>query len=245
MSNCFKYIVVISFGLLLFCCGNNNNETNKNELLNQKLSRNSSCIQYDDDKVIINIQDGLDGDSIFDAHEIIGPNYSISDPIKIQFNTDADIVKAQKITNYYPTIWAGLDNHTIQFVYLFDHCFKDTMDLEVYKKNVAYPLHGIFSKSKFQKFFSKISIGQIKKSIDQIPNEYEKKNTSLSYEYMSWRIEKNTFKKIANHYKKGEFVDANNEPFSVDPYEIQLIITFKEGDEIYTKTFCDEAIIGN
>ena len=61
----------------------------------------------------------------------------------------------------------------------------------------------------------------------------------------SWKYESNVWKRIAERYTSGELTDEDNEPFDVDPYEKLLIVTIKIGDSLYTKTFCDEAVIGS
>ena len=53
------------------------------------------------------------------------------------------------------------------------------------------------------------------------------------------------WKRIAGVYHPGELTDDENEPFDVTPYEIELVVTFRKDNIIYTKTFCDKAVIGN
>jgi hypothetical protein len=51
--------------------------------------------------------------------------------------------------------------------------------------------------------------------------------------------------KIAKKYTPGEFTNAENEPFEINPYEIELVVTFKDKNGEFTKVFRDEVVIGN
>lgn len=243
MRKWFLLSVLFTISILTFTnCSNNSG--NKSIDDGHKLTRTSSCVIHADDVVVIDIN-GYEAIDSFDAHEIISVNYAGNDPLKIKLKSDADIVKAEKTIYYYPTIWSGTNDKVMQFVYLFNLGCKDVMSLKIDDGIMDYPVSNNIVDSKCRDFFESITKDQMLASIDSIPEAYNHKKTSLIYESYSWQSESKVWKRIANRYIVGELTDEANEPFDVDPYEIMLVVTFCKGDSTFTKTFCDEAVVGN
>ena len=109
------------------------------EIDSHQLTRNCTCVSFNDDVVIINIEDLAQVDT-FDAHEIIGANYAYRDPLRIKIKSEDDIIKAEKVTYFYPTIWAGVDDDIMQFIYLFNLVYRDVMPLKIDNGIIEYPL---------------------------------------------------------------------------------------------------------
>ena len=241
-----EFLIFVLFAISIITFTNcSNNGRNKSIDDYPKLNLNSSCVTYTDDVVIIDINNSEAQFDTFNAHEIIGSNYAVNNPLKIKMKSDADIVKAEKITYYYPTIWAGKNDKVMQFVYLFNLSYKDVIPLKIVDGIIDYPVRDNVIDKKYWDYFESITKEQMLASIDSVPDAYDHKNTSLIYESNSWQLESKIWKRIANKYKVGELTDETNEPFDVDPYEILLVVTFCKGDRTFTKTFCDEAVVGN
>ena len=240
------HAITLALTMVLFVsCVNKSGIDGKDKSTCVLLSQNGWRVWALDDVAVISLMDIVSEVDTFDVHEVIGANYANCDTLKIKFLTGYDIVSAEKVTRYYPTIWSGPNGDVMQFIYLFNLCHSDTLPLNIHSSLIEYPLKTKGSDSEFKKYFGSITQSQILASIDSVPVEYAHKNTSLIYEYNSWEKESLVWKRIASDYKPGELIDEDNEPFDVDPYEIRLLVTFKKGDNLFTKTFCDEAIIGN
>ena len=226
-------------------CGTKN--SNSKIVTGAESSDDDSFVTYDEknDLTIVDLKDQFNKEDSFGAHEFIGENYAKGDPVRIKIITDAQIVKAEKIVHYYPTIWAGPNDEAIQSIYLFNLEYKDKMSLKVKDGIIEYPMSGMNSEVEFEKFFGKITKAQLLSSIKKVPDEYERKGSNLLYEMNSWKSEEKVWKKIANKYHLGELIDEENEPFDVDECEIELVVTFKNSQGLFTKTFCDQVIIGN
>ena len=67
----------------------------------------------------------------------------------------------------------------------------------------------------------------------------------LIYELDSWKAETKVWNRLAQQYTPGELTNDKNEPFEINPYEIDLVVTFKGKNGEFTKIFHDEAVIGN
>lgn len=230
---------------MISCKGNFQSEANSQDDI--KLSWNSKYVTMSSDKssATIDLKDRFDKEVLFDAHDLIGTSYIIGESLKIKIQSEAEIVKAEKITNYYPTIWAGMNDEIIQFIYLFDLGYKDVLPLIVENEIIEYPAHGLGTDAELKDHFRKITKKQIITSIDKVPTEYERKKTLLTFEYNSWQAEKKIWNRIAQKYSPGELTNTENEPFEINPYEIDLVVTFKGEKGEFTKTFHDEAVIGN
>ena len=193
----------------------------------------------------IDLKDRFDKEDTFDAHNLIGENYLVGSSLKIKIKADAEIVRAEKITHLYPTIWASTWLAAIQFIYLFDLEYRDVLPLQVTDGIIEYPAYGEGSSSAIKKYFDNISKNQILTSIDKVPEEFEKKGIHCDYEMDSWKKEAKVWKRIAQKYTTGEFTNTENEPFDIDPHEIELVVTFKGKNGKFTKTFHDIAVVGN
>lgn len=236
--------IIVAMVIMVSCrTASKGHSTNKNTYV--KLSRSDWRIWTYDDIVVVDLTGNIAEADTFDAHEIIGKNHALCDILRIKFLTNFDIVSAEKITCYYPTIWAGANDDVMQFIYLFNLCYKDTCPLNVHNGVIEYPLKGRESNPVYLQYFGGITRNQMLTSIGSVPAEYAHKNTSLIYETNSWKSDAEVWKRIAGSYTPGELTDEDNEPFDVDPYEILLVVTFKKDDRTYTKYFCDEAVIGN
>lgn len=234
----------------LTCCasGSRNSDNNiSSETGAVSISYRSDFVDINDGhtSVTINLKDMLERQDTFDAHELIGGNYIGGETLQIKFKCDAEVVKAEKVTHLYPTIWAGMDDKAIQFIYLFNLEYKDVQLLTVNDGIIDYPssVEGLSETVKV--YFDYLTKAQITSSIEKVPMEYEKKGTMLIYELDSWKAETKVWNRLAQHYSPGELTNDKNEPFEVNPLEIDLVVTFKGKNGEFTKTFHDEAIIGN
>lgn len=242
----FLYAISLSLAIIVFAsCLNNNRNGEKNETTCLSLSQKDWRVWAFDDVTIINLMGVFSEVDTFDVHEVIGVNYANSDTLKIKFLTGYDIVSAEKVTCYYPTIWSGSNDNVMQFIYFFNLCYKDTLPLNIQSGVIVYPLKRKGSESGFLQYFGSITQSQLLASIDRVPEEHNRKNTSLNYKSNSWKSDAEVWKRIAGSYTPGELIDEDNEPFDVDPYEIRLMVTFRKGDSLFAKMFCDEAVIGN
>ena len=242
----FLHSIILVLTMAIFAnCINNSREGSERVSTRVRLSQNSWRVWTLDDVAVINLMGIVSQTDSFDVHEVIGANYANSDTLKIKFLTGYDIVSAEKVTRYYPTIWAGSNDNVMQFIYLFNLCYSDTLSLNIHNGMIEYPLKANGCDSAYRQYFGSITQHQLLASIGSLPAEYARKNTSLAYKSNSWKYESNVWKRIAERYTSGELTDVDNEPFDVDPYEKLLIVTIKIGDSLYTKTFCDEAVIGN
>ncbi len=125
--------------------------------------------------------------------------------------------------------------------------YKDVLPLKIQDGIIEYPLSfSVRSYDDFISFFGKITKQQTLSAIQKVPEMYEQKNGHALYDDLnSWRSEKKIWERIANKYHLGEFIDEENEPFDVDPDEIELIVTFKGPNGLFTKKFLDHIIVGN
>lgn len=212
----------------------------------QKLTRKSRCVSYsfDDSRVTINFgwEPGYD---TLNACEIIGGSYIYPSPLKIKAKYNgATLIKAEKAINWYPTIWSSPDDDCIQLVYLFDLYYQEIKKLEIKDGYILYPSEVEMGKGA-KVFFSNLDRQQLINGIEKIPIEYNRKDTLSAYEHSSWADECQKWKKKIDGYKKGMFVNECNEPFSVCPFEIYLVITFQNEHGTFTKVLRDEFIAGN
>ena len=120
-------------------CLNNNQEGEKNETACLSLSQKDWRVWTFDDVTVINLMGVFSEVDTFDVHEVLGTNYANSDTLKIKFLTGYDIVSAEKVTCYYPTIWSSSNDNVMQFIYLFNLCYKDTMPLNIHSGMIEYP----------------------------------------------------------------------------------------------------------
>lgn len=246
MKTIYFYIFFFTFLICLVGCKGTQDETNKSEEL--QLSWDCEYVTMSDDKCFatINLKDKFLEKDTFDAHRLIGDNYLVGQSLDIKIESDAEIVRAEKVTHFYPTIWAGENDNVIQFIYLFDMEYRDVLQLTVTNNVIKYPSYGrISSSSKIHSYFAKITKEQITSAIEKVPDEYQNKHTLLIYEHYLWGLEKKVWNRIAKNYTPGEFVNSRNEPFEINPYEIELVVTFKGSNGEFTKIFQDEAIVGN
>lgn len=212
----------------------------------EKLSWDSECVTMSSDRssVTIDLRDRFGNEEVFDAHNLICTDF-IGESLKIKILSNAEIIKAVKITSYYPTIWSGMHDELIQFIYLFDLGYKDVHPLIVENGIIEYPAYGLGAEAALKDHFRRITKNQIFSSIRKVPSEYERKTAHLIFEYNSWQSEKATWDEITREYAPGDLTNTDNSPFEIEPYEIDLVVTFKGGKCEFTKTFHDEAIIGN
>jgi len=239
---------IMAFSLLgIMSCTGKGNSSDSYGPTDGRLSWNSEYVTMTDDNsfATIDLKDRFDKEDTFDAHNLIGGNYLVGSSLKIKIQTDAEIVKAEKVTHLYPTIWAGENDEAIQFIYLFDLEYKDVLPLQVTDGIIEYPAYGEGSSSAIKEYFDKVTKSQILSAIDKVPEEYEKKGTLCSYEMESWNKESKIWKRIAQKYTTGELTNSENEPFEINPCEIDLVVTFKGKNGEFTKTFRDEAVVGN
>ena len=211
---------------------------------NQQSNQNNFNASQDE-ILTISLDDICKDKDTCDARTLIGNNYFYGGKIKIQ--TDAQIVKAEKITHFYPTIWSGLEDDVIQVIYLFDMEYKDVLPLSVSDNTIEYHPEAYGSLKAINAHFDAITQNQLLAAIKQVPNEYKNKGTLMGYEYetKSWNVDMKVWNKIAKKYTPGEFTNAENEPFEINPYEIELVVTFKDKNGEFTKVFRDEVVIGN
>lgn len=210
-----------------------------------KLTYESKYVKVKNDLITIDISDLIDKKDTLDAEEIIGANYVLSDTARIKIIADAEIVKAEKKTYYYPTVWASPGDEVMQFIYLFNLGFVDVMPLNLNEGIIEYPISGLSSEKDYMDYFGKITKSEILSSIDRVPAEYASKDTLMAYECNTWESESKTWKRIADGYRQGELIDDVNEPFDVDKFETMLVLTFKNDKGEFEKVFRDEAVIGN
>lgn len=239
------FLLFALFISMVSCKGNFPSEDNSQQ--NTELSWDSKYVTMSFDKrmATIDLKDKFDKEVQFDAHNLIGANYIIGESLNIKIQSDAEIVKAEKITHYYPTIWAGMDDEVIQFIYLFDYEYKDIFPLTIENEIIKYPAHELGGDGTIKDYFRKITKKQIVSSIEKVPAEYKRKGTHLIFEYNSWQSEKKIWNTIAQKYTPGDLTNTEYEPFEINPYEIDLVVTFKGEKGEFTKTFHDEAVVGN
>lgn len=233
-------VVLLSITFLVSC--RNGKDPSDDDV---KLTHESKYVKDKGDIVSIDINELIDKRDTLDACEIIGANYALVDTLRIEMKSDAEIVRAEKVTCYYPTVWSEPDDEAIQCLYLFNLGFVDVMPLNLNKGIVEYPLEGLYSEKDYLDYFNKITKSEILSSIDRVPEEYAGKKTLCAYEYNSWESEKRIWKRIAGAFRQGELTDDENEPFDVDKYEIMLVVTFRNDKGEFIKVFRDEAVIGN
>lgn len=197
------------------------------------------------DVTTIDLGDRFEKDDTFDCHEVLGINYATADTLNLKIQTDAQVVKAEKLSYYYPTMWSDIDDDLIQFIYLYDQEAVVKEELNVDNNIIQYPVGSSQNRSLVEKNFRNITQEEAMRSIENVPNTYQKRKRSHSYELDNWSKEVDKWKKIASRLKKGDFVTLPNEPFSYDPETIELVVTFKDNDREFTKTFTDLVIIGN
>lgn len=205
----------------------------------------NSCTYINNRITEIDLKDRFDKEDIFDAREFFGDNYFADESLILKIKTDAEIIKAENITHFYPTIWSSIDDKAIQLIYLFDIEYNDTLTLETANGFIKYHKREESLPPTIKDFYSKITKSQVMSAIEKVPQEYKRKQTWLDYERKSWLSEIKIWKRIAQGYKQNDFTDDKNEPFDVDPYEIDLVVTFRDKDSVFTKTFRSEALVGN
>lgn len=212
----------------------------------QKLTRKSNCVSYSFDKSLLTINFGdVPSYEKLDAHEIIGENYLTTNPLKIRAKyKKSALVRVEKVTNWYPTIWSSFDDNCIQFVYLFNLCYQETKELVVEDGCFLYTADFKMERGT-REFFSNLDRTQLIDGIEKIPVEYEKKGATISYENSSWMTECQEWKKKADRYKKGIFVDEWNDTFNLHPYEIGLVFTFQDENGTFKKILTDKVLVGN
>lgn len=194
-------------------------------------------------KIVIDLGDRFYKQNYFGCNEFIGENYVGSDILRITIKPDDDkIVKAEKVICYYPTLWAAPEDDAIQFVYLFDLCYKYTKNLKVKDGIIYYTTSSSEGLDEGRPYFSKITRKQLVASIKKIANEYDNKHSLLLH---GGKHEEEVWLKKAQKYKEGDFTSSVNEPFDICPYEIKLVITFQGKGGTFTKTLTDEAVVGN
>lgn len=197
------------------------------------------------DEVTIKLGEILDRCDVFDARELLSPSYLDLDNMKIKFDTDAEIIKAQYIENYYPTIWSELEDNLIQFVYLYDlgRSYKENLKIE--DGNTIHVIRSSQPYKEIEKGFANITKEMVLSSIDNIPANYKEKEAMGSYESQDWNVEVKKWKGMVSRYKPGDF-KFSPKVFDISPYENYLIVTLKGKDgSISTKIFKDYAIVGN
>jgi hypothetical protein len=210
-----------------------------------RLTYESKCVKVKNGLVTIDMRDMMNRNDTLDAREIIGASYVLDDTARLELKADAAIVKAEKVTCYYPTVWSCPGDEVMQFVYLFNLGFVDVMPLNVVEDVIEYPVKGVFAEKAYKDHFGKITKSEILSSLEKVPEEYAGRNTPMAYEYNSWKSEKRVWRRIACGYSPGALIDDDHEPFDVDKYEIMLVVTFKNDKGEFKKIFRDEAIIGN
>lgn len=245
MRTLFLYVFcLISCG---FICGckHTESEINKSEDLCLSWDCEYVTMSNDNSFATINLKDRFNEKDTFDARGLIGNNYLVGESLDIKIETDAKIIRAEKVTHFYPTIWAGENDNAIQYIYLFNMEYKDVQPLTISNGIIKYPSCIRVGSSGFKSYFGKITKTQLTSAIEIVPTEYQKKGTLNHYELDSWSSEIKVWNRIAREYTTGEFINSRNEPFEVNPYEIELVVTFQGADGEFIKTFQDEAIVGN
>ena len=180
---------------------------------------------------------------VFDAHRLIGPNYILGDYLKIKFKSDAKVVRAEKVVHLYPTVWSGRERNLMQYIYLFDLEYCIVQPLDVKRGVIFYPAGGPFRNEASDRYFRDLSKSQILSSVQKVPEEYKE---DLSYQSKDWNEEQKQWLAIADSYQPGELTNNKYEPFEVNPYEIDLVVTFRSEDGVdFKKIFRDRAIVGN
>lgn len=230
------------------CCTKNNSQSASYTPKHIKLSWDSEYVTMSDHEsfATIDLEDRFYIEDTLDARELINPNYIMGDSLKIKIETDAKLIKAEKVIHYYPTMWAGPGDDVLQFIYLFNLECTDTLALSIYDDVINYPARLKRTESLLNEFFGNITRDQLLSSIELVPVEYEKKGTLLSYAGTTpWEADEKVWKRIARKYKSGEFITEPNEPFDISPYEIDLVVTFKGEKGEFTKIFHDEVYVGN
>lgn len=197
------------------------------------------------DVTTIDLGDRFEKMDTFDCHEVLGINYATADTLNLKIQTDAQIVKAEKLSYYYPTMWSDIDDDLIQFIYLYDQEAVVKEELNVDNNIIQYPVGSSQNRSLVENNFRNITREEAMRSIENVPYTYQKRKRTPSYELENWSEEVDKWKKIASKLKKGDFVTPPNEPFSYDPETIELVVTFKDKNREFTKTFTDLVIIGN
>lgn len=239
----YRKFIYLAFVLSLLVIIGRSHSSQLNRFLASYIDSFGESTQSCGDTLIIDLQGDQECNEIIDAHELIGANYFYGNKIKIL--SDAEIVKAEKIVHFYPTIWGGMDNEVIQFIYLYNLEYKYIQSLEVLDGIITYPTSIDKSDKDVCGFFEALTKQQVLTALEKVPAEYKRKQTTGSYEYHSWDKEEKIWKKISQKYRPGKFTDIFNEPFDIDPWEIDLVVSFKGKNGLFTKTFHDEAIVGN
>ena len=90
-----KHMLSITF--LVSC--RNGKDTSDDDV---KLTHESKYVKDKGDIVSIDINELIDKRDTLDACEIIGANYALVDTLRIEMKSDAEIVRAEKVTCYYP-----------------------------------------------------------------------------------------------------------------------------------------------
>lgn len=198
-----------------------------------------------DSDLTISLNDIFKDKDTCDADTLIGSNYFYGGKIKIL--SDAQIVKAEKYTHLYPTIWSDPDDDVIQFIYLFNFEYKDVLPLSVAGNTIEYDPEARGSQDAINAYFDAITKSQLMSAIKQVPSEYKNKGDLCGFDYYSnsWEDEIKFWNKIAQKYTPGEFTSFENEPFDISPYEVELVVTFKDENGEFTKIFQDKVYIGN
>jgi len=239
-------LLILSFMGLVSCSGNSNSNRFGTEKV--RLSWDSEYVTMSDDRSLatIDLKDKFDKEDTFDARTLIGRSYIVDTTftLQIKIKTDAEIVKAEKITHLYPTIWAGMNVEVSQYVYLYNLEYKDILPLNISDGVIEYPADGKGSSSAIKEYFDKITISQIFASIEKVPEEHNKKGDH-GYSSECWEKSANIWKRIVQEETQRESTETKQVPFRICPYEIDLVVTFNGKNGEFTKTFHDEAVIGN
>lgn len=233
----------------------------KNQSTNKTLSNASTIISLknDDVKVALNnshseitfhlgdladIPDTLDASNILAANMLC--NYS-KDATLIRFEArDALPIEAYKETFFYPTLWATDQMDCIQFIYLFDLGYKQVEQLQINSAGILYPDSPRIDEATIDNLNQNLVKDRMISSIQNVPKEYEQKNTPLIYESENWMKESKSWQKLSTTYKKGMLGHDEERAFCIDPYEVTLRVTFScsNGEEV-TKYFTGRYCIGN
>ena len=119
---------------------------------------------------IVDIRQDFETIDTFDASGLINADNFV-ETLTLEIKSNADIVKAEKLIHYYPTIWSDMEDEVIQLIYLFDHEYTHTININVDDNVIEYNAINNIS-PEVEDHFRRLTPNDILHSIKKVPEEY-------------------------------------------------------------------------
>ena len=150
-----------------------------------------------------------------------------------------EILSAQLIINYYPTIWSDEKDYVIQLI--------EFPKLKSVGTKSVFVDHGRVLQLNREDLFTLPD--NVIKQIAEITQQdllSELESAGTDYEFENWTAEKKVWKRYIGKYHPSDFIkEQDNNRFGTYPNTFYLQLTFKGKNSNYIVNICDMVIIGN